>query len=235
MGSLRLPDEAKRPQEKRHSVILRQGFALGIHLVTQAEWEAVMGENASCFKGDSLPVDSVYWFHAVAFRNKLSDKDGRKPYYQINKDNITILGGIGYRLPTEAEWEYACRAGTSTPFHFGNSISTNLANYDGNEAYGNGVKGEYREKTTPVGSFPANAWGLFDMHGNLWEWCWDWYNVYPDKEVTDPQGPSVGKSRVLRGGCWSVIPTLCRSAYRRWSTPGLRLPDWGLRVCCCLD
>ena len=128
-----------------------------------------------------------------------------------------------YRLPTEAEWEYACRAGTTTPFHFGETISTDQANYNGNFTYGNGKKGVYRKKTTPVGSFPANAWGLYDMHGNVWQWCQDWYGDYPQKDVVDPQGPEKGEYRVLRGGSWSNDPRYCRSAYRLWDCAWLPL------------
>ena len=134
-------------------------------------------------------------------------------------------------LPTEAEWEYACRAGTTTPFHFGETISTDQANYDGNFTYGNGKKGVYREKTTPVGSFPANAWGLYDMHGNVWQWCQDWYGDYPQKDVVDPQGPEKGEVRVLRGGSWISDPQYCRSAFRYWFDPW---PPSQLRVPCLL-
>ena len=152
-----------------------------------------MGTNHSDFKGEkNLPVEQVEWDGCQEFAKKLRDKD-KKPY----------------RLPTEAEWEYACRAGTTTPFYFGDTISTDQANYDGNHVYGNGKKGVYREKTTPVGSFPANAWGLHDMHGNVWQWCQDWYGDYPQNDVVDPQGPEKGKLRVLRGGSWnraSVLP-----------------------------
>ena len=158
--------------ETQHRVTLTKGFYLGVHQVTQAQWQAVMGNNPSHFKGDSnLPVENVSWDDCVAFCEALGKKDGKT-----------------YRLPTEAEWEYACRAGTTTPFHFGDTISVNQANYDGNYTYGNGKKGVYRQKTTPVGSFPANAWGLFDMHGNVWEWCADWYGPYPEEELKDPQG-----------------------------------------------
>ena len=138
-------------------------------------------------------------------------------------------------LPTEAEWEYACRAGTTTPFHFGETISTDQANYDGDHIYGNGKKGVYRKKTTPVGSFPANAWGLHDMHGNVWQWCQDWYGDYPQKDVVDPQGPEKGQRRVLRGGSWDDIPQNCRSAFRGRYGPGHRLIDCGFRLCFCLD
>jgi uncharacterized protein (TIGR02996 family) len=230
-------DEGQRvANETPHRVTLTQGFALGIHLVTQTQWQAVMGKNPSHFKGDPLlPVDGISWFHAVTFCNKLSNKDGKKPYYRIDGENVSILGGTGYLLPTEAEWEYAFRVGTTTPFHFGNTISTKLANYRGEFVYGRGVKGEYRRQTTPVGSFPANAWGLFDMHGNLLEWCWDRSGDYPEKGVADPQGAATGHYRVMRGGCWHHHPWLCRSAHRNGYAPFPLSKGRGVRVCCCLD
>ena len=133
---------------------------------------------------------------------------------------LTHQGGEGRcSLPTEAEWEYACRAGTTTPFHFGGTISTDQANYDGNYTYGNGKKGVYREKTTPVGSFPANPWGLFDMHGNVWEWCQDWYGPYPKTDITDPQSLTNGEARVLRGGSWNGNPGDCAPPIDQDSRP----------------
>ena len=149
--------------------------------------------------------------------------------------SLNYLQRTGYRLPTEAEWEYACRAGTTTPFHFGASIAVYQANYDGNYTYGAGKKGLYRQKTTPVGFFPDNAWGLFDMHGNVLEWCADWYGPYPEEEIRDPQGFIGRDRRVLRGGSWYSYPRLCRSAYRFRIAPVDRLGNIGLRVCLLLD
>ncbi len=200
--------------EKQHKVMISNPFYMGIHQVTQAQYEAVMGANPSIFKGNNLPVETVNWHCAVEFCRKLSETTGR---------NV--------RLPTEAEWEYACRAGTTTPFYFGKTISTDLANYSGmDDAYGYGSEGEDRGRTTPVGSFLANAWGLYDMHGNVLEWCSDWYGNYPDGEVTDPQGPSDGDKRILRGGSWLDDPVLCRSAYRGLDLPGRRDFFIGFRV-----
>jgi thiol-disulfide isomerase/thioredoxin len=136
-------------------------------------------------------------------------------------------------LPTESEWEYCCRAGTKTPFHFGNTISTDQANYHGNYTYGDGQKGVYRQRTTPVDSFPANAWGLHDMHGNVLQLCQDWFGPYPQKDVVDPTGPEKGQLRVVRGGWWSAPP--CRSAQRGAERPGERRYAIGLRVCFGVD
>ena len=166
-----------------------------------------------------MPVEKVSWVDCQEFIAKLREKD-KKPY----------------RLPTEAEWEYACRAGTKTPFHFGETISTDQANYNGNDPYVSENTGEYRERTTPVGSLlAANAWGLFDMHGNVWEWCQDWYGAYPQKDVIDPQGPEKGQTRVMRGGAWNFKPCSCRSAYRNWDYPAIRNFHFGLRLCFCGD
>lgn len=220
MGS---PKEEKErfDDETQHKVTLTKGFYMGVYTVTQEQWQEVMGKNPSSFKGEkNLPVDSVSWDDCQEFIKKLREKDKDKK---------------AYRLPTEAEWEYACRAGTTTPFYFGETISTDQANYDGRGIYGNGKKGVMRRKTTPVDSFPANAWGLHDMHGNLWQWCQDWYAEYPRNDVTDPQGPKKGEFRVVRGGSWYIVPEFCRSARRGGDEPGYRDYGIGLRVCFCLD
>ena len=145
-------------EHPQHRVKITNGFFMGSAEVTQAQYMAIMGTNPSHFKGEGNPVESVSWNDAVEFCKRLSEKEGKK-----------------YRLPTEAEWEYACRAGTTTPFHTGETISTSQAHYDGHYVYGNGAKGVYRERTMSVGSFSPNAFGLYDMHGNVWEWCQDWY------------------------------------------------------------
>lgn len=218
MGSPKTEAE-RSDNEAQHKVTLSMGFNMGVHLVTQEQWQAVMGNNPSNFKGEkNLPVEQASWEDCQEFIKKLGDKDKK-----------------AYRLPTEAEWEYACRAGTKTPFWFGETISTDQANYDGNHIYGNGKKGVYRQKTTPVGSFPANAWGLHDTHGNLSEWCQDWFGVYPQNDVVDPQGRDAGQYRVLRGGAWINDPWDCRSASRLGNAPGFRDCYYGLRVCFCLD
>jgi formylglycine-generating enzyme len=201
--------------EIQHKVTLSKGFYMGVHLVTQEQWQEIMDNNPSRFTGKkNLPVENVSWDDCQTFIKKLREKD-KKPY----------------RLPTEAEWEYACRAGTTTPFHFGKAISTEQANYNGNYIYGNGREGMDRGKTTPVGSFPANVWGLHDMHGNVWQWCQDWYGEYPQTFETDPQGPEKGEGRVLRGGSWVNYPEGCRSACRVKNEPGVRDKVCGFRLC----
>jgi len=218
MGS---PKEEKKRQdnETQHKVTLTEGFYIGVFTVTQEQWHEVTGKNSSKFKGEkNLPVDSVSWEDCQEFIKKLREKDKK-----------------AYRLPTEAEWEFSCRAGTTAPFFCGETISTDQANYNGTYTYGDGKKGVYREKTTPVGSFPANAWRLHDMHGNVFQWCQDWYGDYAKKDVVDPQGPDKGKGRVLRGGSWLFDPQNCRSAFRLGIEPGFRSHYFGLRVCFCLD
>ncbi|MBC8328931.1 MAG: formylglycine-generating enzyme family protein [Planctomycetes bacterium] len=202
-------ESARASDETQHRVTLTKAFYLGETEVTQAQWKKAMGNAPSNFKGDDLPVERVSWDDCQEFLRK---------------------AGEGYRLPTEAEWEYACRAGTTTPFSFGATISTDQANYDGNYTYGSGRKGVYRQKTTPVGSFPANAWGFHDMHGNVWEWCQDRYGAYPSGPVTDPKGPSSGDSVVLRGGSWPYFPRYCRSASRFRLLPDLQYYFVGFRA-----
>jgi len=213
----------REDEETQHRVTLTKGYWLGIHQVTQSQWQAamcgntppptyfigqtptqsrwhaVMGGNPSRFKGDTHPLESVSWDMCQEFIEKVGKKTGNR-----------------FRLPTEAEWEHACRAGTTTPFHFGETISTDQANYNGNHAYGQGKIGLFRRKTTPVGSLPANAWGLYDMHGNVWEWCADWYdkNYYADSPPEDPRGPKERGYVATRGGSWFCNGSGCRSAYR---------------------
>ena|SRR5665213_1288831 len=215
MGS---PKEEKErsTDELQHKVTLTKGFYMGIYAVTQEQWTELMGRNPSKFTdGKNLPVEQVNWMECQNFIKKLQEKE-KKPY----------------RLPTEAEWEYACRAGTTTPFYTGETISTDQANYNGNYAYGGGKKGVYREKTMPVGSFPPNPWGLYDMHGNVWQWCQDLFSEYPKKQevAVDPVGVT-GENRVIRGGSWIDNPMECRSAYRGGSGPALRHSLVGFRVC----
>ena len=219
-------DNSESPQHR----VTVQPFFMGKVTVTQAQWKAVallpkanldLKTNPSKFRGNDRPVEQVSWHDAIEFCDRLCTKTG-KPY----------------RLPSEAEWEYACRAGTTTPFHFGETIAADLANYDGKYIYGSGVKGQYRKETIAVASFPPNAFGLYDMHGNVWEWCSDcWHEDYqgaPIAESTWTDRKSAKKR--LRGGSWYVTPGYCRSAKRGGSTPdsrpGSRHDVIGFRVVC---
>jgi len=208
-------DETRRDDDERlHKVTLTKPFYLQTTEVTQRQWKALMGNNPSRFKGDDHPVERVSWKDAREFIQKLNGKEGTDRY----------------RLPTEAEWEYACRAGTENPFSTGRCISTDEANYDGNHPMSGCSKGIYREKTMPVGSFSSNQWGLYDMHGNVWEWCGDRYGEYPGNPVIDPTGPSSGTGRVLRGGSWFILARYLRAANRLGDLPDIRGYDIGFRV-----
>jgi sulfatase modifying factor 1 len=220
MGS---PDGEKNRgrDETQHEVTLTQGFYLGKYEVTQEQWGRVMGSNPSNFKEPSLPVEKVSWEDAMNFCQKLT---------QMEKTSGRLLEGHVYTLPTEAQWEYACRAGTTTATSFGDSLSSSHANFDGNYPYGNAAKGPYLRKTTKVGSYPANAWGFHDMHGNVYEWCSDWYGDYPGGSASDPVGPPDGTDRVSRGGCWFYGGRNMRSAYRDGFTPGTRSFNLGFRL-----
>jgi formylglycine-generating enzyme required for sulfatase activity/tetratricopeptide (TPR) repeat protein len=213
MGSP-LDEEGRSGEETQHQVVLTQGFWMGVTPVTQAQWRAVMENNPSHFPGEDAPVETVSWEECQEFCRKLSRKNGEH-----------------YRLPTEAEWEYACRAGTTFPFSFGKVISTEVVNFDPCRPT-QGRQGLPRRRTAPVGSFPANAWGLFDMHGNVFEWCQDWYltGYYTRSEAKDPRGPSNGVAHVLRGGCWDSLTRCCRAAYRHGLAPSYRGEDVGFRV-----
>jgi formylglycine-generating enzyme required for sulfatase activity len=226
MGS---PDnEAERSNHEgpQHWVSVSE-FRMGKYPVTQAQWSQVaalpkveqdLKPFPSHFKGDKLPVEQVNWYEAVEFCQRLSQKTGRN-----------------YRLPSEAEWEYACRAGTTTPFYFGETLSIDQANYNGDYTYGNGPKGAYREKTTDVGSFPPNAFGLYDMHGNVWEWCADhWHDSYEDAPTDGSPWIEGGNSKLLavRGGSWYYNLGLCRSAFRARYEPVNFDYTLGFRVCC---
>jgi len=231
MGSP-LSEEGRESDEAQRRVTV-PAFRIGRFPITQAQWEVVAGlekvereltANPSSFKGPDRPVESVSWDDAIEFCRRLSKHTRRN-----------------YTLPSEAQWEYACRAGSTTPFHFGATLTTELANYDGNYTYGQGPKGTYREQTTDVGSFPANAWGLQDMHGNVWEWCLDRWHPSLVKGPTDGSAwqepaPELAKEnqdrRLLRGGSWILYPRFCRSACRDNGLPDGRSDDIGFRVCC---
>jgi uncharacterized protein (TIGR02996 family) len=206
-------EQGRDNDETQHRVTLTHGFWMSVHQVTQRQWKTLMPENPSDFPGEDQPVEQLSWHDCKTFVDTLSRRQGRT-----------------FRLATEAEWEYACRAGTSTTFFFGDSITTDLANYDGNRSYGRGGRGEYRNRTTPVGSFAPNAFGLYDMHGNVWEWVADWYGVYEKDDVVNPVGPETGSDRLLRGGSWFRYPTEARSASRRRIAPSTRDKGFGFRI-----
>jgi formylglycine-generating enzyme required for sulfatase activity len=208
-----------------HEVVIGNPFYLGVHLVTQAQYLAVMGKNPSRFSaseggGPEHPVESVSWEDAVAFCRKLSERPEE------------AAAGRRYRLPTEAEWEYAARAGTTTPFAFGESFGATQGNFNAAYPYGDIEPGAGVGRTTPVTRYPASAWGLHDMHGNVWEWCADWYSegYYSTLPLRDPPGPVEGRFRVLRGGSWKNHATACRAAYRNALAPHQRDSATGFRV-----
>jgi len=209
--------------ETQHQVTV-SSFYMGKYEVTQKEYQEVMGTNPSSFKGDNLPVECVSWFDAVEYCNALSRKEGLTPAYTINESgNRTVTwnrSANGYRLPTEAEWEYACRAGTTTAYNTGANINNNTGWYDANSA----------GSTQEAGQKPANAWGLYDMHGNVWEWCWDWFGDYTSGTQTDPVGASSGSDRVSRGGGWFDSAQGVRSAFRNYGTPSYRYSNLGFRL-----
>ena len=235
----RISDDLKRDLGVEGSDVEAQrrvtvpSFRMGRFPITQSQWEVVarlekvkreLNAEPSTFEGPDRPVESVSWLDAIEFCRRLSKHTRRN-----------------YTLPSEAQWEYACRAGSTTPFHFGETLITELANYDGNFTYGQGPKGIFRQQTTDVGSFPANAWGLQDMHGNVWEWCLDRWHPSLAKGPTDGSAwqetaPELAKEyqvwRLLRGGSWISPPADCRSAYRGINLPDNRSSSIGFRVCC---
>ena len=215
-GTFTMGSSVPTINEKQHQVTISKPFYMQTTTVTQGQWQEVMGSNPSQFKdcGQDCPVENVSWNDAQDFIRKLNNQE------RTDK----------YRLPTEAEWEYAARAGTTTPFYTGYCLSTDQANYNGIFYPYPCPKGEYRGKTVRVASFAPNAWGLYDMYGNVWQWCQDWYGEYPSGSVTDPTGPSSGGSRVARGGSYNNRVALCRSAKRTYYTPDRRSFDVGFRL-----
>jgi formylglycine-generating enzyme required for sulfatase activity len=235
MGSPKSEKGSYNNERPQHDVTVPQ-FFMGKYPVTQGQWKAIASRTdlkvqldlktePSRFKEPykdidrwKRPVERVNWFEAVEFCKRLSKLTGRN-----------------YRLPSEAEWEYACRAGTTTPFYFGETITTELVNYDGNKTYGNAPKGEYRKQTTPVGQFPANAFGLYDMHGNVREWCADeWHKNYAGAPTDGSVWLNGNKDMSpLRGGSWASYPYDCRSAIRNdYDWRGDRYYNAGFRVVC---
>ncbi|MEM9272750.1 MAG: formylglycine-generating enzyme family protein [Cyanobacteria bacterium P01_F01_bin.143] len=214
-------------REKPQHEVTVQTFFMGKYPVTQAQYQQIMGKNPSNFEGGNRPVEQVSWNDAVEFCQRLSKQTGKE-----------------YRLPTEAEWEYACRAGTITPFYFGETITKDLANYRGTDweisgkvypgNYANGPKGQYREKTTAVGIFPPNTFGLYDMHGQVWEWCQDdWHENYGGAPIDGRAWISgANNTKVLRDGSWVLNPNNCRSAVRNDLNPEVDLSTFGFRLVC---
>lgn len=211
MGSPETEKSSWGDEEPLHYVKISKPFYIGRYEVTQSQYNEVMSIQKPSqppeiawrlpkFRGgNDLPMERVTWLECVYFTQTLS-----KQFNEV------------FRLPTEAEWEYACRAGTTTPFYTGETISAEQANYKASKVYGNGSQGYYVGMTTKIGSYPPNAFGLYDMHGNVSEWCSDWYGsgYYTDSPTTDPKGPFSGKYRVIRGGAWDEKPKYLRSAYR---------------------
>jgi formylglycine-generating enzyme required for sulfatase activity len=217
-------EPGRRPSEHRHEVEITRPFFLAVYAVTQAQYQKVMGNNPSYFSptgggraragGDSgdLPVETVSWNDAVAFCKKLSALPAEKGARRV------------YRLPTEAEWEYACRAGTSTAYYVGKTLEARHANFAPSPV----------NRVSKVGSYKPNAWGLYDMHGNVWQWCADWFgeDYYRTSPKKDPAGPKAGTSRVVRGGCWLNAGQECRAAIRPAVPPTYTSNHVGFRVAC---
>ena len=220
MGSPKDEPE-RRDNEQQHEVELTKGFWLADTACTQQLWLATMGEAETRehppeLKRDELPMDSVSWEDCDRFFEKANQE----------------MPELNLRFPTEAEWEYACRAGTKTPFSFGANITPAQVNYNGNHPYNNAEKGGYRGRTVSVkeDGFSPNDWGLYQMHGNVFEWCSDWYGEYPSGQAVNPKGPEKGEFRVLRGGSWSSSGRWCRSARRDGFLPGARGDFFGFRL-----
>lgn len=240
MGS---PDSEnwRSADETQHEVTVSD-FYMSTFEVTQAEYSAVMGENPSNFSGENLPIENLSWLDAINYCNTRSEQEGLTPVYEITEAGVSWdRSADGYRLPTEAEWEYACRAGTTTPFNTETSISPEESNYYGHYPYDieenyfeqenlDTQPGEYRETTVEVNSFAPNAWGLYNMHGNVSEWVWDYYGTYDTSATNDPTGPDTGSLKVYRGGGWNDFAKNMRSAYRATLEENLGSFNIGIRL-----
>jgi len=212
--------EPKRGGNEFQHRVTVSSFYLAKYEVSQAEYQELMGNNPSFFTGPELPVEQISWFDAIKYCNRLSEKEGLSPAYTIEGNSVTWdRSANGYRLPTEAEWEYACRAGTTTPFYTGADITGAQANFNGSRPYKNSAPSEYRQTTIKPGSFDPNPFGIYDMHGNVGEWCWDWNAEYAAGEQADPAGSNTGSYRVFRGGSWNHSADFLRSACRGGNRP----------------
>ncbi len=235
MGSPESEPE-RSSDEIQHSVTVGD-FYMSKTEISQKEYQEIMGGNPSVTKGDDLPVTNITWYDAVQYCNKLSQKEGLTPCYTISGNTVTWdKSANGYRLPTEAEWEYAARANTATPFSFGDYVHNSDANcYNAygynNDASGNWVNGSdaYLRKTVAVNQYPANDYGLYNMHGNAAEWVWDWYSEYDSKTTINPTGSESGNAKVVRGGGWNDHPKHIRSAYRGAQPADVGLYSIGIR------
>ena len=232
MGSPK-KEEHRGDDEDQHEVVITKDFHFGVFEVTQGQYERVMGSNPSCFtptgagkakvrakETTQSPVESVTWHQAVEFCKKLGELADEKEAKRT------------YRLPTEAEWEYACRAGTTTALHYGDAVGSYSANFNGLSPYGAGGSGPFFRTTRPAGEYPPNQFGLHDMHGNVMEWCQDWYaaDYYKMSSKEDPTGPKTGTEKVTRGGCWANSGKACRSAVRTKLAPDESHYGLGFRV-----
>lgn len=235
MGSPDEDEDARDDERPQHLVRITKPFLIGRYEVTQAEYEKVTGTNPSWFSASGggarkvegldtsrFPVEQVSWEQAVEFCQKLSELPVEKS------------AGRVYRLPTEAEWQYCCRAGTTTKFHYGDSLTSTQANINGRFPYGGAPRGPYLGRTTTVGSYEPNAFGLYDMHGNIAEMCADWFgrDYYEQSPTDDPQGPEKGADRMVMGGSWSADGFRCRCAHRRSNAPSGLAQYFGFRVVC---
>lgn len=229
------PKDRYQPDvHENHQVIISRAFLISATEITRQQWSKVMKDDPSSFAECSpdCPVETVTWPEAIEFCNRLSKEEGLDPCYSGEGDEVQWdRSCTGYRLPTEAEWEYAAYASTTTPYYTGDCLSSDDSNHDGTHPPDGCPKGEFRQKLMPVKSFPPNPWGLYDMYGNVNEWCWDWILPYADRDMTDPSTdnpPTQG--RVVRGGSWRSFGRHCSSEHRFSTAPNFKNSTVGFRV-----